>query len=53
MGTCDTAISYFTLVIVLRQRVIIYPPYLNSKKTVAEGRRIPLDKGATMLDQLT
>lgn len=28
------------------QRVIIYPNYLNAKKTVAEGRRIPADKGA-------
>lgn len=29
----------------LLQRVIIYPNYLNIKKTVAEGRRIPKDKG--------
>ncbi|KAK9830565.1 hypothetical protein WJX72_012525 [[Myrmecia] bisecta] len=26
-------------------RVIIYPSYLNSKKTVAEGRRLPVSKG--------
>ena len=27
------------------QRIIIYPNYIDSKKTVAEGRRIPKDKG--------
>ena len=27
------------------QRIIIYPNYVDSKKTVAEGRRIPKDKG--------
>jgi len=27
------------------QRVIIYPNYIDSKKKVSEGRRIPLDKG--------
>lgn len=27
------------------QRLIIYPDYLNAAKTVAEGRRIPKDKG--------
>lgn len=26
------------------QRVIVYPNYINSKKTVAEGRRIPKPK---------
>lgn len=26
------------------KRLVIYPNYLDSKKTVAEGRRIPLDK---------
>eukprot|EP00959_Pyramimonas_sp_CCMP1952_P024578 516060-Pyramimonas_sp.AAC.2 len=25
------------------RRVVIYPPYLNSKLTVKEGRRIPAD----------
>lgn len=29
----------------LEQRVIVYPNYIDSKKTVAEGRRIPRDKG--------
>ena len=28
------------------QRVILYPAYINSKRTVSEGRRIPADKGA-------
>lgn len=32
------------------QRVIIYPNYLNSTKTVAEGRRIPKDKGKGFVD---
>ena len=27
------------------QRVVIYPCYINSKKTIAEGRRIPVEKG--------
>lgn len=27
------------------QRVIVYPCYINSKKTVAQGRKIPLSKG--------
>jgi hypothetical protein len=28
------------------QRIIVYPNYINSKKTVAEGRRIPAGLGA-------
>ena len=27
------------------QRVILYPNYIDGKKTVAEGRRIPKTKG--------
>ena len=27
------------------QRVILYPNYINSLKTMAKGRRIPKDKG--------
>ncbi|KAA6429867.1 MAG: signal recognition particle 19 kDa -like [Trebouxia sp. A1-2] len=27
------------------KRVILYPNYINAKKTIAEGRRIPKDKG--------
>ncbi|KAE8635622.1 hypothetical protein XENTR_v10002686 [Xenopus tropicalis] len=28
--------------------ICIYPAYLNSKKTIAEGRRIPIEKGDKM-----
>lgn len=28
------------------QRIILYPAYINSKRTVSQGRRIPADKGA-------
>uniref|UniRef100_A0A8C9FJN0 Signal recognition particle 19 kDa protein n=1 Tax=Pavo cristatus TaxID=9049 RepID=A0A8C9FJN0_PAVCR len=28
----------------VRQFICIYPAYLNNKKTIAEGRRIPIDK---------
>lgn len=41
------------------KRVIVYPNYLNSTKTVAEGRRIPKDKACSnpqlmeMLDSCT
>lgn len=27
------------------QRIILYPNYINSLKTMAKGRRIPKDKG--------
>lgn len=27
------------------QRIIVYPDYINAVKTVAQGRRIPKDKG--------
>jgi hypothetical protein len=32
-----------------RQRVILYPAYINSRRTVSQGRRIPSDKGAYLL----
>ncbi|XP_073533405.1 signal recognition particle 19 kDa protein isoform X2 [Phyllobates terribilis] len=28
--------------------ICIYPAYINSKKTIAEGRRIPVEKGDKM-----
>ncbi len=27
------------------RRVIIYPDYINSKRTVSEGRKVPVPKG--------
>jgi len=33
------------LLVLTLQRVILYPNYINAKKTIAEGRRIPKDKG--------
>jgi hypothetical protein len=40
---------FLTLLLVLLQRVIVYPNYMNSKKTVAEGRRIPANLGEFFL----
>lgn len=43
-----TICRYPSTTIVSVQRVIIYPNYIDSKKTVAEGRRIPKDKGEVL-----
>lgn len=44
-GRCKRALRCLNaLLVCLLQRICVYPDYINSVKTVAQGRRIPADK---------
>ena len=38
--------NFFVNLSFLLRWIIIYPNYLNSKKTIVEGRKVPVSKGA-------
>ena len=34
------------IIIIMYRWICIYPAYINSKKSIVEGRKVPKDKGA-------